>query len=85
MSKQKIIDDFINENVGLTFSTRQLCTLCNCTLPTVLSYIKQNDARFTKVKRGIYTINASIASIVESVAAEQSSQTMSTSNVFDWD
>lgn len=85
MSKQKVIDDFINNNVGQTFKTSQICTLCNCTLPTVLAYIKQNPSRFTKVKRGIYTINTSIASIVQSIAANESLQTMSTSNVFDWD
>lgn len=85
MSKQKVIDDFINDNVNQTFKTSQICALCNCTLPTVLAYIKQNPSRFTKVKRGIYTINASISSIVQSAVANDSLQTMPTSNVFDWD
>lgn len=85
MSKQKMIDDFINQNIGQTFKTSQICTLCECTLPTVLSYIKQNPSRFTKVKRGIYTINASIATIVESVTVSNSSQTFLPSTAFDWD
>ena len=85
MSKQKIIDDFINQNIGNTFKTSQICELCNVTLPTVLSYIKQNPTRFTKVKRGIYTINASIALIVQSVSENNSSQTFLPSTVFDWD
>lgn len=85
MSKQKIIDDFINQNIGETFTTQQLCALCHCTLPTVLTYIKNNPSKFIKVKRGIYTVTASMQMLVQSVVAQQDTTPNTQSNYFDWD
>lgn len=84
MSKKLIIDQFVNNNINSTFKTSQICQLCNISLPTLLAYIKQNPTRFTKIKHGIYTINASIASIVHNIVETDSSQS-ATSNHFDWD
>jgi hypothetical protein len=85
MSKQKVIDEFVNQNVGSTFKTSQICELCNVTLPTVLTYIKQNPSRFTKVKRGIYTINTTLANIIQSIADNQPLQDSTNLKTFDWD
>lgn len=56
MSKQQVIEDYINTIVGATVTTSALVLATKCSLPTVLSYIKNNPTRFEKVKRGTYTI-----------------------------
>lgn len=59
MSKQQSIENYINTIVGATVTTSALCAATKCTLPTVLSFIKNNPHRFEKVKRGTYTIRVS--------------------------
>jgi hypothetical protein len=60
MSKSQDIENYINTIVGATVSTTALCTSCGCTLPTVLSYIRNNPSRFEKAGRGKYLIKAGI-------------------------
>jgi hypothetical protein len=64
MSKQQVIEDYINTIIGGTVSTTALVQATNCSLPTVLSYIKNNPSRFEKVKRGTYLIKASTVTSV---------------------
>jgi len=59
MSKQQAIEDYINTIVGATVTTSALVMATKCSLPTVLSYIKNNPTRFEKVKRGTYTVRSS--------------------------
>lgn len=61
MSKQKDIEEYINTIVGATVTTSALCTACKCTLPTILTFIKNNPHRFEKTKRGTYTIKGAAA------------------------
>lgn len=87
MSKQNQIEQYINTIVGGTITTASLCVAAGCTLPTVLSYIKNNPHRFEKVKRGTYTI---LAAKQEMQAGSTSSVAVETplaivdSNTFDW-
>lgn len=73
MSKQNDILNYINTIEGATVSTSALCKSCNCTLPTVLSFIKNNPSRFEKVARGQYRIMPTSASNV--MTASQSNVT----------
>jgi hypothetical protein len=57
-AKQNAIRNWINEHVGETFSTVQLAKDLGISLPTLLSYIKNNEDRFSKVKHGAYRIEA---------------------------
>ena len=58
MAKRDAIEQYINTIVGATVTTKALCVATGCSLPTVLSFIKDNASRFEKVKRGTYTIRA---------------------------
>ena len=58
MSKHIHISSYINTIVGATVTTKALCASCDCTLPTILSYIKNNPNRFQKIAHGKYTIKA---------------------------
>jgi hypothetical protein len=58
MAKKDSIEQYINTIVGATVTTKALCTATGCSLPTVLSFIKENASRFEKVKRGTYTVRA---------------------------
>ena len=60
MAKAQDIENYINTIVGATVTTNALCTSCKCTLPTVLTYIRNNPSRFEKAGRGKYTIKAAI-------------------------
>lgn len=62
MSKQQVIEDYINTIVGGTVTTSALVQATKCSLPTVLSYIKNNPSRFEKVKRGTYMVRAAVTS-----------------------
>lgn len=79
MSKQQSIEDYINTVIGATVTTSALATATKCSLPTVLSYIKNNSHRFEKVKRGTYTIKA--AALASPVSSD--TQTHSHSS-FEW-
>lgn len=56
MSKQRDIENYINASVNTQISTKLIAQMCNCTLPTVLTFIKNNPHRFQKVSRGQYMI-----------------------------
>lgn len=62
MSKQQVIEQYINTIVGGTVTTAALVQATKCSLPTVLSYIRKNPSRFEKVKRGTYIIRANVTS-----------------------
>jgi hypothetical protein len=85
MSKQNDIMNFINTVEGQTFSTSQLCDAAKCTLPTVLTFIKNNPSRFTKVRRGIYTVNSTISIAETATETPAEVNTFLPSSVFDWD
>ena len=87
MSKQQNIERYINTIVGGTVTTTSLCLSVGCTLPTVLTYIKNNPDRFEKVKRGTYTILAAKQQMQASSASSMTVETPLTvidSNTFDW-
>lgn len=56
MTKQNTIQQYIDTIIGGTITTKSLCQATGCTLPTVLTFIKNHPDRFEKVKRGTYTI-----------------------------
>jgi hypothetical protein len=56
MSKHNQIMEFINNNVNTSFRTTQMAETVGCSLPTILSFIKNNPSRFNKTGHGIYTI-----------------------------
>jgi len=83
LSKQTRIQEYVNTIVGATVTTKSLCISCNCTLPTVLTYINNNPQRFQKTGHGSYRILAeSIA--VEQVASRPSPQIGLNHTTFDW-
>ena len=58
MSKSQNIQTYIDTIVGATVTTKALCASCNCTLPTLLTYIRNNPSRFEKAGHGKYVIKA---------------------------
>lgn len=71
MSKQNDILNYVNTIVGATVSTTALCESCKCTLPTVLTFIKNNSSRFEKVKRGHYRVLAAMTNVTQQNIAPQ--------------
>lgn len=64
MAKKDVIEQYINTIIGGTVTTKALCDATGCSLPTILTFIKNNASRFEKVKRGTYTIRAAAATFV---------------------
>lgn len=58
MTKQFAIQQYIDTIIGGTITTTSLCQATACTLPTVLTFIKNHPDRFEKVGRGKYLIKA---------------------------
>lgn len=85
MSKQNYILNFINTVEGQSFSTSQLCDAAKCTLPTVLTFIKNNPSRFTKVSRGVYKVNVTQTMVEQVTDTPADTTTFLPSSVFDWD
>jgi hypothetical protein len=56
MTKQHNIQAYIDTIVGGTVTTKSLSLATSCTLPTLLTFIKNNPNRFRKVKHGTYLI-----------------------------
>lgn len=56
MSKQDQIKQFIDNNVGNEYRTADLAEHVGCSLPTILSFIKNNAHRFEKTGHGKYFI-----------------------------
>lgn len=71
MSKQTNIETYIDTIIGATVTTKALCASCNCTLPTVLAYIKNNPNRFEKAGRGKYLIKASNVTSVSNLETNE--------------
>lgn len=57
-AKQQLIVSYIDNNPGTTFNTVVLSQQIGISLPTLLSYIKNNPTKFAKVKHGWYTIES---------------------------
>ena len=55
-SKTPVIEQFVNSNIGLTLSTKEMCERIGVSLPTLLNYIKANTERFELVSYGTYRI-----------------------------
>lgn len=55
-SKTPQIEQFINSNIGSSFTTKDMCVKAGVSLPTLLEYIKNNSYRFEGVKYGTYLI-----------------------------
>lgn len=79
MSKQITIQNYIDTIAGNTVTTTDLCNACKCTLPTILTFIKNHPDRFEKVKRGTYTIKHAALSTVPEIQNQSNNQS------FDWD
>ena len=58
MSKTQNIQAYIDTIIGATVTTKALCTSAGCTLPTMLTYIRNNPSRFEKAGHGKYIIKA---------------------------
>jgi len=56
MTKQHNIQAYIDTIIGGTVTTKSLSLATSCTLPTLLTFIKNNPNRFRKVKHGTYLI-----------------------------
>lgn len=55
-SKQNLIRDWADANVGETFSTVTLAKQLGISLPTLLTYLKAHSAQFAKASHGWYTV-----------------------------
>lgn len=62
-SKTPAIEAFVSRSVGQAFSTKEMCEQIGCSLPTLLTYIKANPAKFTQTSYGNYLINSDVTSI----------------------
>lgn len=63
MTKQQTILTYIDTIIGGTVSTKSLCLATGCSLPTVLTFIKNHSDRFKKVKHGTYLILTSAVTL----------------------
>jgi hypothetical protein len=84
MSKQNDIETYINTITGATVTTAALCDACKCTLPTVLTFIKNNPNRFEKVKRGTYTVKAIMLTQTSEVFVENSHNSVHSLPAHEW-
>lgn len=55
-SKTIAITNWVNTHPAQEFSTTKLAKELGVSLPTLLSYIKNNSHRFNKVKHGVYQV-----------------------------
>jgi len=62
MTKQQNIQAYIDTIIGGTVTTKSLSLATSCTLPTLLTFIKNNPNRFRKIKHGTYLILSSAVS-----------------------
>ena len=58
-SKAPVIQEFINKNVNKVYSTKEMCAEIGVSLPTLLSFIKNNRNRFEQMQYGVYKITES--------------------------
>jgi hypothetical protein len=58
-SKAPVIQEFINKNVNKVYSTKEMCAEIGVSLPTLLSFIKNNTNRFEQMQYGVYKITES--------------------------
>lgn len=76
-SKTNVITNYINTIVGGNVTTTALAVATDCSLPTVLAYIKAHPHRFHRVARGTYRIEPENA-------ANDTIATNETNTQFDW-
>lgn len=57
-SKTIAITNWVNTHPAQEFSTTKLAKELGVSLPTLLSYIKNNSHKFNKVKHGVYQVMA---------------------------
>jgi predicted DNA-binding protein YlxM (UPF0122 family) len=57
--KSSLIEKYINDHIDQEFEPKQIAQATNCTVQSVYLYIRKNAQRFTRVKRGVFKINAS--------------------------
>jgi len=69
MSKQQQLNDFATNNSGETFRTADICIAVDCSLPTVLNFIKKNPNLFEKTGHGIYKVLSSTQQMVAGESA----------------
>lgn len=55
-SKSSSLDSFVKENIGKTFKSNEILSICDITNPTLYNYINANRGYFKKVGRGLYEI-----------------------------
>lgn len=58
-SKAPLIQEFIDKNVNKVYSTKEMCAAIGVSLPTLLSFIKNNTNRFEQMQYGVYKITES--------------------------
>lgn len=56
-AKQQLITQYLSDHQGEQFNTVQLAKDLGISLPTLLSYIKNNPTQFSKVKHGWYAVH----------------------------
>jgi hypothetical protein len=55
-AKTAKLDNFIKSNIGKTFTSNEIVSQCEITVPTLYNYINANRGFFKKVSRGTYLI-----------------------------
>lgn len=55
-SKTAKLDAFIKQNIGKTYKSNDIISMCEITTPTLYNYINANRGFFKKVGRGNYLI-----------------------------
>lgn len=55
-NKASVVDSFVRENIGSTFSVKEICALLNITGPTFYNFFNSNRQYFRKVQHGKYII-----------------------------
>lgn len=56
VTKQNMIEEYINTNIGATLKVKDICQATNTTYPTVTKFINTHSTRFELVVRGTYRI-----------------------------
>lgn len=73
-AKTLAITNWVNTHPAQEFSTTKLAQELGVSLPTLLSYIKNNSHRFNKVKHGVYQVMA--VATVATINASQMTPTV---------
>lgn len=74
MSKQDQIKQFVETNVGREYRTIDIADQVGCSLPTILSFIKNNSTSFEKTGHGKYLIKAEAKTMTVSESSTDNSE-----------